>query len=152
MSRSAAAGPDTSQVHPSGSRPTDTVEKTGFYAPVLSSKGATQFREHVSEMKIRTRWLTLPSVKQATCEQHAKQTEGHHEHESGLTVGVSPHLTLPHSLARMIRGGTVEHRLSSPPPAPRGPAVAFGAASVVLFASAVTTVARRLLVMRGLYA
>ena len=64
-SRSVAAGPSTSQVHPSGSRPTDTVEKTGCYTAVLSSKGATQFREHVSEMKIRTLWLTLPSVKQA---------------------------------------------------------------------------------------
>ena len=54
MSRSAAAGPDTSRAHPLGSRPTDTVEKTGCYTPVLSSKGTPQFREHVSEMKIRT--------------------------------------------------------------------------------------------------
>ena len=54
-SRSAAAGPATSQVHPLGSRAMDTVEKTGCYTPVLSSKGTPQFREHMSEMKIRIR-------------------------------------------------------------------------------------------------
>ena len=35
-SRSAAAAPSTSEVHPSGSRPTDTVEKTGCYTPVCT--------------------------------------------------------------------------------------------------------------------
>ena len=43
-SRSAAAGPATSQVHPLGSRAMDTVEKTRCYAPDLSSKGAPQFK------------------------------------------------------------------------------------------------------------
>ena len=43
-SRSAAAGPDTSRVHPLGSRATDTVEKTGCYTSVLSSKAAPQFK------------------------------------------------------------------------------------------------------------
>ena len=43
-SRSAAAGPATSQAHPLGSRGMDTVEKTRCYTPVLSSKAAPQFK------------------------------------------------------------------------------------------------------------